>query len=82
MPETVELTLEYSVGQNVAPEDLDAATFRMYRALMDQDFVRSVKRPTGDAEVGAKGDPFTLGALAVSVLPAFCQSWPSSQPSG
>jgi hypothetical protein len=64
------------------PEQLDELTVRLMRDLRDLG-VESVERPTGKAAPeGAKGDPFTLGALALVAAPAilpklveFLQAW-------
>lgn len=63
-------------------EALDELTIRLMHDLRDVG-AESVERPSGGAvPEGAKGDPVTLGALAVVVLPVvlpklveFLQSW-------
>ncbi len=63
-------------------ERLDALTARLMRDLRDLG-VESVERPPGAAvPKGGKGDPFTLGALALVAIPTmlpklveFLQAW-------
>lgn len=52
-------------------ERLDELTRRLMRDLRDLG-AESIERPSGEAAPeGAKGDPFTLGALALVAAPAF-----------
>jgi hypothetical protein len=53
------------------PERLDDLTGRLLRDLRELG-AESVERPSGGAvPAGAKGDAFTLGALALVAVPAF-----------
>lgn len=55
---------------NADDQTLDQLTRRLMRDLRDLG-AESVERPAGEtAPEGAKGDPITLGALALAVLPA------------
>ena len=52
-------------------ESLDELTGRLLRDLRELG-AESVERPSGEAvPEGAKGDAFTLGALALAAVPAF-----------
>ena len=52
-------------------ESLDELTGRLLRDLRELG-AESVERPSGEAAPeGAKGDAFTLGALALAAVPAF-----------
>jgi hypothetical protein len=78
-----EIQLDLTITEADAdPEQLDELTVRLMCDLRDLG-VESVERPTGKAAPeGAKGDPFTLGALALVAAPAilpklveFLQAW-------
>jgi hypothetical protein len=57
--------------EDTDPERLDELTRHLMRDLRDLG-VESVERPSGGVvPEGAKGDPFTLGALALVAVPAF-----------
>jgi len=67
-----EIQLDLTVTEAGADaERLDELTSRLLRDLRDLG-VESVERSSGGAvPEGAKGDPFTLGALALVAVPAF-----------
>ena len=66
-----EIELQLAVTEAEADaERLDQLTRRLMRGLRDLG-VESVERPPGEAPPeDAKGDPFTLGALALALVPA------------
>ena len=66
-----EIELQLTVTEADADaERLDQLTRRLMRGLRDLG-VESVERPPGEAAPeAAKGDPFTLGALALALVPA------------
>jgi len=67
-----EIQLNLAVTEEDAdPERLDELTGRLLRDLRELG-AESVERASGGAvPEGAKGDPFTLGALALVVVPTF-----------
>jgi hypothetical protein len=67
-----EIQLDLTVTEAGADaERLDELTSRLLRDLRELG-AESVERPSGGAvPEGAKGDPFTLGALALVAVPAF-----------
>jgi hypothetical protein len=69
---STEIQLHLTVTEADAdPEGLDELTGRLLRDLRDLG-AESVERFSGGAvPEGAKGDPFTLGALALVAVPAF-----------
>ena len=82
MSDAIELTLQFGIGEDADQEELETATFRILQEMRELDFVESVSRAPGVLEPGAKGDPITVGALAVVILPAllpklldFIQAW-------
>ena len=68
----IEIQLNLTVTEEDAdPERLDELTGRLLRDLRELG-AESVERPSGGVmPEGAKGDPFTLGALALVAVPAF-----------
>lgn len=77
------LSLALAVSEADADDErLDHLTGRMIRDLRDLG-VESIEREAGGtAPEGAKGDPFTLGVLALAIVPAllpklvdFLQAW-------
>ncbi len=69
---STEIQLHLTVTEADAdPERLDELTGRLLRDLRELG-AESVERPSGGAlPEGAKGNPFTLGALALVAVPAF-----------
>jgi hypothetical protein len=67
-----EIQLDLTVTEaGAGAERLDELTGRLLRDLRELG-AESVERPSGGAvPEGAKGDPFTLGALALVAVPAF-----------
>ena len=81
--EVARLTLRVGAGADADDEELNRLTLQLRKELRDLDGVEPVKPvEAGTVEAGAKGDPITLGALVVAVLPAlvpklveFLQAW-------
>ncbi|MFX1355504.1 MAG: hypothetical protein ACFFGP_16240 [Promethearchaeota archaeon] len=78
-----EIQLDLTITEADAdPERLDELTGRLLRDLRDLG-AESVERAPGEAAPeGAKGDPFTIGALVLGVMPVvlpklieFMQTW-------
>lgn len=78
-----EITLAVAVTEAYSNhERLDELTGRLIRDLRELG-VESIGRPSGDAvPEGAKGDPITLGTLALTIVPVllpglveFLQAW-------
>jgi hypothetical protein len=71
--ETIELILEVGAGVGAEAEDLDRLTRQLRGEILDLSEIESVGLVKGGrARQGTKlGDPVTLGALAVAVLPKF-----------
>ena len=70
-PSEIELGLTIFTAEDVDADTLDEMTIRLMRDLRDLG-IESVERPSGGTlPEGAKGDPFTLGALALVAAPAF-----------
>jgi hypothetical protein len=69
---STEIQLHMTVAEEDAdPERLDELTGRLLRDLRELG-AESVERPSGGVTPeGAKGDAFTLGALALVAVPAF-----------
>ncbi|MFQ6102410.1 MAG: hypothetical protein ACE5OS_14455 [Anaerolineae bacterium] len=69
---STEIQLHLTVAEEDAdPERLDGLTRRLLRDLRELG-AESVERASGGVlPEGAKGDAFTLGALALAVVPAF-----------
>ncbi len=66
----VHLTLQLDAGADAGAEELDRLTRQLLGEIREVE-VESAKLVTsGAAPTGAKGDPVTLGALAVLVLPS------------
>jgi hypothetical protein len=77
----IELNIKVSV-EDATEEDIDLMTRQLLVELRERD-VESAELTKGDpAPVGSKGDPFTIGSIAVEILPAaipglmkFIQAW-------
>lgn len=77
----IELNIKVSV-EDASDEDIDLMTRQLLAELRERD-VESAGLTKGDpAPVGSKGDPFTIGSIAVEILPAaipglmkFIQAW-------
>jgi hypothetical protein len=71
--ESIELTLEVGAGVGAEAEDVDRLTRQLRGEILDLSEIESVQLVKGSqAPRGTKlGDPVTLGALAVAVLPKF-----------
>ncbi len=77
------LTLIVDLGQNADPEQVDRTTRQLRDEIRELDVESVELLPAGSVPDGAKGvEVFTLGGLALSVLPPlvpklveFLQSW-------
>jgi hypothetical protein len=78
-----EVQLNLTIAENGADDErLDNLTVQLMGDLKELD-LESIERPVGtDMKKGAKGDPFTLGALILVAVPAvlppligFLESW-------
>ena len=77
----IELNVQVS-AEHATEEDIDRMTRQLLSELRDLD-VESAQLEKGEtAPVGSKGDPVTIGSIAIEVLPAalpgivkFVQSW-------
>ena len=77
----IELKLLVS-AEDATEEDVDAMTRQLLSELRELDVESAKLTGGGQAPVGAKGDPITVGEIAVEVLPAavpalikFVQAW-------
>ena len=61
------VTLIINLGEDTLPDEVNAATTQLYRDLLasDADHVEKVRRDQLDP--GAKGDPITIGAIALAL---------------
>ena len=82
MSEAIEVILGFGIGEDADPDELDTVTTQILQEMKELDFIESVKKAPGVLESGSKGDPITIGAIAVAVLPAllpklvdFIQEW-------
>ncbi len=69
MPEPIALTLQIGLGDNVDEDRLSQASFLLMKRLKSEELVESAGPAQGEVAEGAKGDPVTLGTLAITVLP-------------
>lgn len=79
--ELVELNLEISVS-DATEEEVDRLTRQLLAELKATDVESAKLAPSESAPEGSKGDPVTIGALALEVLPvaipgviALVQAW-------
>ena len=69
MKDIVTMNLQIDLGEDTDEEELDFLTRQLREEIEELD-VESAELVSGEAAPeGAKGDPVTLGALAVAVLP-------------
>jgi hypothetical protein len=81
LDDAIELSVQVS-AEHATEEDVDRMTRQLLSELRDLD-VESAHLEKGDAApIGSKGDPFTIGSIAIEVLPAaipglikFIQAW-------
>lgn len=65
--EVQNVTLIVSLGDDALPDEVNQATTQLYRELLTSD-ADSVEKVRSDRlEAGAKGDPLTLGAIALGL---------------
>lgn len=67
--EAVQLTLEVSAS-DAADDDIDRMTRQLLSELKTTDVESAQLVSGGSAPLGAKGDPVTIGSIALVVLPA------------
>jgi hypothetical protein len=79
--EPIELNVQVS-AENATEEDIDLMTRYLLAALRDLNVESAELAKGGSAPAGSKGDPVTIGSIAVEVLPAaipglvkFIQAW-------
>ncbi|HUH98666.1 MAG TPA: hypothetical protein VLZ89_14980 [Anaerolineales bacterium] len=80
-PEPIQLDLEITIP-DATEEELDALTRQLLLELRQTDVEAAELRKGGTAPAGSKGDPVTIGSIALVVLPAvlpkildLIQSW-------
>lgn len=61
------VVLSLDLGEDASVEEVHAATTQLMRELMNSSADEVEKMPQGDPEEGAKGDPITLGAIALAL---------------
>ena len=61
------VTLTISLGEDALPEEVNRATTQLYDQLLQSDADRVEKVRTDSLEAGAKGDPITIGAIALAL---------------
>ena len=68
MPDEVQtLILTINLGDDALPDEVNKATTQLYRELLTSDADRVEKVRSNQLEAGAKGDPITLGAIALAL---------------
>ena len=68
MPDEVQtLILTINLGDDALPDEVNKATTQLYHELLASDADRVEKVRSDQLEVGAKGDPITLGAIALAL---------------
>jgi hypothetical protein len=79
--EPIELNVQVS-AENATEEDIDLMTRHLLAELRDSNVESAELAKGGSAPAGSKGDPVTIGSIAVEVLPAaipglvkFIQAW-------
>jgi hypothetical protein len=65
--EVQNVTLIVSLGDDALPDEINEATTQLYRELLTSDADHVEKVRSDRLEVGAKGDPLTLGAIALAL---------------
>jgi hypothetical protein len=69
----IELEIEI-LAKDASEEDLDKMTRNLLKELRETDVASANLVSIGAAPEGSKGDPITIGTLALEVLPAFLPS--------
>ncbi|MCB0168295.1 MAG: hypothetical protein KDI79_28970 [Anaerolineae bacterium] len=59
--------LMINLGDDALPDEVNQATTQLYRELLTSDADRVEKVRSNQLEAGAKGDPITLGAIALAL---------------
>ena len=79
--EPIKLNIQVSV-ENATDEDIDFMTRQLLFELRDREVESAELEPGGPSPSGAKGDPISIGSIAIEVLPAaipglvkFLQAW-------
>ena len=68
MPDEVQtLILTINLGDDALPDEVNKATTQLYRELLASDADRVEKMRSDRLETGTKGDPITLGAIALAL---------------
>ncbi len=71
--ETLKFELEV-LAKDTSEEDRDEMTRNLLQELRGTDVLSAALSPAGTAPKGSKGDPVTIGMLALEVLPAAAPS--------
>ncbi len=61
------MILSVNLGDDATPTEVDEATTQLYRELMRSDADTVEKMQGDELQEGAKGDPITLGAIALAL---------------
>lgn len=72
-PEITQLNIEVSAN-DATEEDIDRMTRQLLSELRELDVESAELAKGGPAPAGSKGDPLTIGAIALEVLPAVLPS--------
>ncbi|MCB9105956.1 MAG: hypothetical protein H6633_17200 [Anaerolineales bacterium] len=68
MPDEVQtLILTINLGDDALPDEVNKATTQLYRELLASDADRVEKMRSDRLETGTKGDPITIGAIALAL---------------
>ena len=68
-PELTELNIEVSAS-DATDEDIDLMTRQLLSELQEMDIESAELAKSGPAPEGSKGDPITIGSIALVALPA------------
>jgi hypothetical protein len=72
-PDFTQLNIEISAS-DATQEDIDWMTRQLLSELRELDVESAELTKGGSAPVGTKGDPFTIGSIAIQVLPTVLPS--------
>ncbi|MCB0193519.1 MAG: hypothetical protein KDJ65_16345 [Anaerolineae bacterium] len=64
------VVLELNLGDDAHPDEVNDATTQLYRELLNSDADHVEKVRSDALAAGAKGDPITIGAIALGVTVA------------
>lgn len=68
MPDEIQnVTLSLSLGEDALPHEINEATTQLYQELLTSSADSVEKMRSDSPEAGAKGDPLTLGAIALGL---------------